>query len=825
MGLLNEVISDARFGVRSLYRARGLAFIAISTLVVGIGAVTTAFSLINSAYFKELPYPGSERIVALTLDDPERPSGTFSAVPWILIEVLRHGNLPFERIAAFRQTRLPGRIGREPLQVSVVQVDTGFADLLSARPLLGRWLSRDELVNGLPSLVIDEGLWRSRLGEDTEVLSRVIDIEGRPYQVVGVMGREFAFPSRTQVWLPFPAITGPRPDQEVDVSVLAKLRAGTNRQLARSALRAFSRQLDPGSQSRVRHSFVLQDEMLDRGLGATGRVAGLFVASTIIVLLLTCSNVGNLLLVRAGTRRNEMAVRASLGAGRWRLIRQMLVEGLILTGIAGVLGVLASICGTRLVVALVPADTLPSWVRLGLDLRVAFVACFTTLGASLLVSLIPARIGSRVDLVSAIKAGGGTGSRGGDIGRIGRRGLVVQLSLAVMLFTGAVLILKSYRRMATLDVGYSAEQVVAFQPAFGDERYRDLSARMRLSEIAASRLESSPMAAGAAVRGTLRGFREIGPEYEANRELVLRADDRVFLDGDTSRTVGRSLYPAPRWFVISGSYFALMQLQILRGRGFVSTDQIGSTRVAIVSQRLAEIAWPNADPIGRLIQRGALEGPMTVIGVIENVRDLQSGGRGFSAVPRPDIYSSDGQALSDSPEVVARTQGSQRALINAGVSAFRELDPTLPLLRAEPLAASIERSLVVLRVVGAFFGLLALVALILSVIGVYGVVAYGVSQRTREIGIRIALGGTTAEVVAMIIRDSMRFALLGVAIGAGVSLFLGRPMRAFLFDSSPLDPVLLTGVSAGFAAVALLACYLPARRAARVDPMEALRVE
>lgn len=821
MMILLEALRDWRFGARSLRRTPVLTCVAIATLVVGISSITTAFSFIDAVYFKALPYNDADRIAAISLEDPRQYSG-FSSIPWALTSQLLGADLPFQRLTVFRSASLPAVVEGQPVQLATVQIDSSFVELMSVGQQLGRWPDSQEVLSDAPVVVIADELWRTRFAADPRVLGQAIMVRGRIRQIIGVAPAGFAFPTRTRLWIPISTNPSLYRDASDNVQMLGKLGHGVTRLAAENALSALMVRFQERNDSLVGKTLVLRAEMLDRGLQGTGAIAGLFLGVTAAVLLLTCSNVANLLLVRSADREVEMAIRTALGAGRARLLRQVLGEGFLLALVAGTLGTLASFWEVRIVLSLVPVQEFPSWLRFGVDLRIAVFAVLLMVTVTVLVGLLPARVASRTDLTSLMKGGGRSGSRTRGAGRIGRRGAVVQLGLAVVLFMTAVLMVESYERLSHHDFGYPAHRIISVTPGFDDLYYSDNARRMRYSENLASRLSSLPQIQGVALRGP---FVRLSGAEGASTIQAFKHDERIFANGDTTRSFSRGIFPAPRWFVVSDSFFPLMRLNVVRGRAFIEGDRTSSLPVAVLSRRVARALWGSADPLGKTIRHGADGADLTVVGVVNDIKDVQSGSRGLSALPRPDIYLSDRQASSDHPDILAFSVAPPEQSIRAALDLSRQLDPLLPILRAETLADDIDGPLLAVQVVGEMFTYFAASALILAVIGIYGVIAHGVTRRSREIGIRISLGATATNVVSMIVWEGLRFATLGILAGTLASLLLSKPLRVFLFEATPLDPATYAPVAILFVGVALLACYIPARKAARTDPMEVLRHE
>ena len=831
--MLDHLAADVRYALRKLRRAPGFSTIAILTLAAGIAAVSTIFSFANGVYFRPLPYNDAERLVAID-EQGLRNYITFSVVsPPSVIELLRPSRA-FERVAVYKDGQSRLLFGTEPQSILVLRVDTSFVQLFQLRPQLGRLLSPDDIIGDASVTAISDALWRTRFGADSSVLGKVLTMFDRPYTVVGVMPPTFRFPYQTDVWLPLPKQVLVAGAEDSEVSVIAKLRNGVSRSAARAELTVVTSRVRSTDQARLRRlRLVLRDEVLDRRGYLLLPVPSLFFGAAFLVLVVACSNVANLFLARAVERRAEMAVRGALGAGRSRLIGQLLTEGSVLGILAVLVGTVLAVWCVKVFLSLIPTQGFPSWISFELDGRVLAFSIGVALIVTLLVGLTPATEGTRFDLVRALKVGGDSGSANAAIGRSARRGLVLQLAVAVVLFVGAALLVRSYSRLQTVDLGFPAGRIAKVSMYFDRTHYPTREPEMRLAEGVLPQVAALPAAKIVALRGYYAGERVSSPLRAASRTDPAKAappprdDYRLFADGDTSsvRAFGATRF-YPRLLSVSDDYFTMIGQRVLRGRALGADDTFGGASVAVVSESFARTLWQERNPLGHTIQMGARGQAYTVVGLVSDVREVRGGARGMSAYLQADVYFSTRQTTAAQVDILARTDGDIGSLRSAITALARSADPTIIVPpRETTMASSIENNLLVTRVFGSVIAAFALTAVFLALIGVYGLVAYGVSQRTREIGIRIALGGTAEKIVEMVMREGLRFVLVGVAIGLVLSAGATQLLKWFLFGVSPLDPVAYVAAVVIFGAVALLACYLPARRASRVDAMIALRSE
>jgi predicted permease len=670
--------------------------------------------------------------------------------------------------------------------------------------------------------MITDQLWRAQYGGDLGVVGKSVVVGGRTFEIVGVLPPQFRFPYQTD------ALTGmgAPPDSvarthDREYALIGKLRPGVSHASVRAEMRVIATQLSSVDKAYEGVQIEVRDEMLDRQGRAFLPVPSLFLGAGLFVLLIACANVANLFLARAAERRAEMAIRASMGASRWRMVRQTLSETLLLGGAAAAFGTAASSALVRLGLHFIPTSGFPAWFHVAIDLRVLAFAVGVTLLVTAAVGVMPAVEGTRIDLVSALKQGGDGGTAKSGIARASRRGIAVQLALAVSLFIGAALLVRSYQRIANVDLGYPADQIAVAQPFFDPMRYAELTSRVELADEVVRRAKELPGVSTAALHGSFWRLRSAAkPRSSDSPEMF---DPRLIPDRDTTRAA--SVRRFPELFVVSDEYFSLMRLRMGVGRGFIPEDASGAAPVTVVSAQIARMLWPSGSPIGHLVQAGVHGDVLTVVGVVDDVRSFRGGGRGYSDEPIPTLYLSERQALTGYPKILATGRGDALALHARLVDLIHALDPPMQMFRDVTLASQLDPALMETRVFGGLVGVFAASALALSIIGIYGVIAFGVAQRTRELGIRLALGGTPREVMRMVVVDGLRFVGVGLVLGLLLSTALGRLEKSFLFGVSTLDPLAYAAVCALFGIVAIAACCWPALRISRIDPLIALRAE
>jgi predicted permease len=822
MAFLDHARSDVRFALRSLKRAPAFTAVALITLVVGIASVTTIASFVYSYAYRPLPYPNANRIVAVH----ERRSNGFGSMNELSIDAARAvvaDTRAFERTTIYQTAAVRAAVRGNPEDLTTLFVDSSFVPMFGLRAQVGRTLTSDEIASNAPVVMISDVLWRASLGSDSSIIGRPMRFGDELLTVVGVMPEGFRFPYHTALWRPLRLIDS----SGTMVEVLGRLSPGASRQRATTELALVARRLARNDPNAYAAEQLTADDMIDRHIGGAIPLTAVFVGAAVFVLLIACSNVANLMLVRAAERRSEMAVRSAMGAGRARLLTQALTESAVLAVVAGVFGTLLSIASIKILLRVVPTSGFPSWLTFGVDGGVLLIVLAVVTVVVLVVGLTPAREGIRFDLVRALKVGGDNGIANTGVARSARRGMVVQLALSVVLFIGACLLVQTYRRLSTVDVGYPAAEIVEFYPFFDHQHYPNDTARVGFANAVIDRARLLPgvqhvALAGEVYRSSLPGIDPSAKQPDGHRAPP--PDLRLIADGDSAAAFAtRRLLPSStRTFSVSDNFFETLGIPLIQGRGLTSFDAASSQLVAVVSRYLAEIYWPRQNPLGHTIQFGARGAKITIVGVVENVRDLQGGRYGIHADPRLDAYFSARQITPSRVTVLLRARGDVSA-VQAGAQAIgRRVDPNV-FTTVYTRAHDLEIQLMATRLFGALIGTFAISGLALSIIGIYGIVAYGIAQRTREIGVRIALGGTSRDVLTLILRQSLRFVAIGLVAGVLVSLAMSRGLQALLFGVSPTDPLTYLVACALFAAIATLACYLPARRVTRIDPMVALR--
>ncbi len=801
--MITDLWQDLRYGARLLMQKPGFTLIAVITLALGIGANTALFSVVNAVLLRALPYPQSERLVVLWQGGQRGELGQMPVSPPELMDY-RAEQQAFEHLAAhvLADANLSGSGEPERLRAAVVSADW-FA-VLGTPPLVGRTFLPEEHQPGRNnSVVLSYGLWQRRFGGDAEVLGGSVVLNGRARTVAGVMPASFRFPVEADLWLPLaltPEQLSPAGRPRHFLTAIARCKSGVTLAQAQEDVRAIAGRFPGGMNARL---VSLHDELI----GQVKAPLYILLAAVVFVLLIACANVGNLLLARATRRQTEMAIRQALGASRSRLLRQLVTESLLLTLAGGVLGVLLAVWSKDLLVTLV-AEVLPRADEIKLDAQVLTFALGLSLLTGLLFGLVPAWQSSRPNLNETLKLGA-PGGGGSSRGRARSLLVVSEIALALLLLAGAGLLLRSFHRLSQVDPGFNPAQVLTADMSLPFARYNTDAKRAAFYQELVPRLAALP---GVEAAGIVSDLPLSG----------MNADSSYTHDAIPPEQQRRSP-PSADYRHCSPQYFSAIGIPLLRGRAFAEHDTPGAQPVAIVNETLARRIWPNEDALGKRIAFFAPEGlePWRVIvGVVGDVKH-----HGLNMETRPEIYIPHAQAPTGTMTLVLRTTGDPLALVTSVRNTVRALDADQPLFNLRRLERLRDDSIAPQRLQTLLLVLFAAVALLLSALGIYGVIAYAVSQRTHELGIRLALGAQRGDMLRLIVKQGMRLALLGVALGLLASFALTRLMENLLFGVSATDPLTFILITMLLLGVALLACLVPARRATKVDPMVALRYE
>jgi putative ABC transport system permease protein len=795
---------DVRLALRRFVKAPGFTLVALLTIALGIGATSAIFTVVNAVLLTPLPFPQPDRLVGVfQVWKGERAVFT----PPNFLD-LQAQTKTLAASAAYTDMGMTLTGAGDPLRLRAIEVTAGFFDVLQTAPLHGRTLLRDDNTPGKHHVVVlSHSLWRSRFGGRPGVVGERVTLDATPRTVVGVMPEGFLWPLNAELWVP----------AEYDenytktnrgawyLDAIARLAPGVSLEASQAEIATIGRQLEQQFPEANKDLGMTTYPLLDSIVEESRTALMVLLGAVGVVLLIACANVANLMLARAASRDNEFAVRAALGAGRARLIRQLLIESLLLAGLGAVLGLALSEAGLRVLLALKPTG-IPRISTISINTTVVWVTAAMAMGTGLLFGLVPALHASRVTLTDSLRERGRAASGAG--GRRTRAALVVaEMSLAVLLLVGAGLLIRSFARLTNVDPGFDPSNAVTFAVGLPESTYDTDAKRTVFYDRVRSELASLPGAAGVAAVLTV-------PPNATQFSLTFS------VKGRPPKPPGQQ--DAFEVRVADHNYFRLMGIPVTRGRAFTADDRAGSPQVALLTESAVRRHFAGEDPIGKFIEVGWRRNDSRVAGeVVGIVSDVKSHGLDQDAPAQ--IYFPVAQVPTESMAFVMRTATAPESMLQAARAAVGRVDSALPVNRLETLEEHVAASVAQRR----FFMLLlvtfASVALILAAIGIFGVLSYLVAQRTREIGIRVALGARRGTVIAMVLRQALSSAGLGVTIGILAAMGLSRYMKTMLFDLTPTDPLTFTVVGATLLGVALVAAWIPARRAVTVDPTSALR--
>jgi putative ABC transport system permease protein len=828
---MEALLKDIRFGVRSLLKRPGFTSIAVLTLALGIGACTAIFSVVDGVLLRSLPYPNAERIVQLRELSSTGGQMRFAEPNYL---DLRARSRTFEAIAQYSGGTTTVTGGSEPARAMRFRVSGDFFRVLGVQPFLGRTLAtEDSKPGGVPVVVISYDFWRRVLGGKSDLNGSALRISDKSFTVVGVMPPGFSFPQNAEIWIPRETSVPETSRSAHNWHVVARMLPAITIEQARAEVSTIGKQLiqEHGTEmNAVDFALIpLQEDMVGNVRGALLMI----LVAVGFLLVVTCTNVANLLLAQVTARQREFAVRSALGANRLHLARQFITQNLLMTTAAGALGVLLSFWGVDLLIGL-NQQSLPRVSEIGVDVRaIAF-----TMGLCLLVAvvlgLVPLLRFSSRDLDASLRETGR-----GQPGHAGQRMrsllVVAQMALTLILLVAAGLLGKSFYRLLQVDPGFRTESAVAMElslpnVAVDKKRYQDfMQAYQRLKEQGIAP-DTNVQLSGDEERQRQRLFQEqlldrlgqlTGVSAVGTINLLpLRGDgpDGTFFINNNPAKSGSADFR-----LASAGYFAAMNIPLLRGRTFDRSDQPNSPHAALISESMAEKYWPNENPIGQAIQFGNMDGDLRLLHVVGVVGDVHD--RGVDAATSPTVYANSLQRPpSSSIAVVVRSHLAPAALVPAMRQAVQSLDPQLP-VNFKTLDQVFSASLDQHRFSLVIFGVFGAVALLLAAMGIYGVTSYAVAQRTQEIGIRMALGARMSDVLKLMLSQGMLLTLIGAAVGVAGAFATTRVMSSLLFGVAPTDLATFISVVVVLVGVAFVACYLPARRATKVDPLVALRYE
>jgi putative ABC transport system permease protein len=822
--LLETLFQDIRFGARQLLKNPGFAAVAVLTLALGIGANTAIFSVVDAVLLRPLAYPDSGQLVSLSERGPDWSGGSLSYpnfTDW------RNQQSVFEKFGVYTGGNFTLTGAGEPVRLAGAQMSADVFAALRAPPEIGRVFGEDEdKPGGPPVAVVSHALWHNRFGGEAGIVNKTINLDGKPYTILGVMPAGFEFPDKVDLWLPagpsFAESSWQKRDNHPGLFGLARLKPGVTLEKARTNLDVIAVRLEQQYPESNKTRRVQIDRLLDNKVGNVRRALWILLGAVSFVLVIACANVANLLLARAAAREKEMALRAALGAGRWRITRQLLTESGLLAMLGAAVGLLFA-KGALRVVATLAGESLPRANEISLDPRVLLFSGLVAVFTGILFGLAPAWHASRVNLQGALKEAG----RGATSSRAGlRQGLVIaEVALTFVLLAGAGLLLLSFHRLLQVNPGFVVDRVLTFHINFPDDKYQTDEQKILFCQALREKLRALPgvQAASLASQNSI-------PLHEGGWDM------RFLIEGRPEPPP--HLQPSLQFHLIAPDYFRVMGIPLLQGRDFTEQDNREHLRGAspgndwgaglnsiIIDEEFAKRYWPNQNPLGQRVripfgERGK-QPIVTIVGVVGRIKENRLSEQGGMVQAYFPIFQ---QSLGNMAMVV-KTTGDPAAMLATIRQQVAQLDPAQPIFGIYTMKEARDHNVAPDRLNLGLLGAFAVLALVLAIIGLYGLLSFTVTQRQREIGVRMALGAQRFDVLNLVVGQGMRLILGGVVIGLLGSFALTRVLTSVLFKVEPTDPLTFATVTFALCVVALLACYIPARRATKVDPMVALRCE
>jgi predicted permease len=821
---MQPLLQDLRYGLRMLLNKPGFAAVAVITLALGIGANTAIFSVVNAVLLRPLPYREPGQLVRVYTEFPTMNLNKFWMSPPEFLDIEKESQ-SWESIGAWTTGgRNIATSSDEPVRVNAAFITRGLIDTLGVQPARGRNFTPEEDRNGGPrTALISDGLWRRAFGKQDDIIGKEVQINNQPFTVIGVMPQGYIFPpgsnDPSEVWLSLqidPSNPGSRGSHFL--YVIGRLTPDIKVEQARSEIE--SQMAGWKSENRAMHlpnpenHPILMIPLHEDVVGAARPAVLMLLGAVGFVLLIACVNVANLLLARAESRRREFSIRLALGASRNRLLRQFLAEGLILVVLGAAAGIVLAKIGLGAVLAVAP-DSIPRTAEIALDLTVLGFTLAVSILSVLVFAMAPLMQMRHRDLATSLRGTGQRTSGGGSSHRLRKTLVIAEIALAVVPVIGSGLMIRAFWELRQVEVGFEPRGVTSFSLQLPGSKYQNPD-RQRFADTLEQRLAAMPGVKSAALAGGLPPLRPIN------------AND-TDIEGYTA-TPETPAENVDYWNFVGEDYFKTMGIRTLEGRTFDAPDRNeNAQKVVVINQAMARRFWEGS-PIGRRVDAGFTNPPaaptwLTVVGIVEDTKNL-----GVDKPAGTELYFLQSQTASfgvgTRMSFVVRSEGSSASSVASGIrSVVADLDPSVPIFQLQTMSDVVSNSLVRPRFLSLLLGAFSAIAMSLAAIGIYGVMAYSVAQRTQEIGVRVALGATTRNVLSMVVGEGLRMTVFGLAVGLTGAFWLTRWMASLLFEVSATDPLTFAIVGIALTAVGLLACFVPARRAAKVDPMVALRYE
>jgi putative ABC transport system permease protein len=811
---MDSLLKDIRYGVRGLLKHPGFTAIVVITLALGIGASTAIFSVVDNVLLRSLPYRNAGRVVAIQELNREGKQGQVTSANFL---DWRAQNTVFEQLAAIKTTTSNLALPDQAERIDLAQTNANFFDVLGVTPQYGRlFISQDEQAGHEPVVIVSNTLWQRRFGSDPSLVGKPITLDGRTYTVIGITPPGFAYPNKTELWIP-PAQLAPElfPGQDVAqtrrmgyLAAIALLKPGVSLQQAAAEMETITARLRQQYPDTNNNRFNRVVSLHEHLIGDTNKVLWLLLGAVTFVLLIGCANVANLLLASGAARQKEMAIRTALGASRWRVMRQLFTESTMLALTGGAAGVLVAVWGLAAITKLLPAD-FPRLNEIHLDLRILGFTFAASVLTGILFGLVPALQISRADVQESIRETG-RGTSGSRRQSRFRQALIVgEVALCVVLLAGAGLLFRSFLRLQSVNTGFVSQQVLTARLTPSGPGFTQRADFNKFYSAVIEKLSALPGVIDAGVINTL--------PLDKGPTTGFRVEGRPLTTPDK--------WPMVNYRDVSPNYFRAMGIPVVQGRAYTDRDNPNAPPVMIINQQTAREIFPGENPIGKRINFGNVDQNQQpvwfeIVGVVANVRNLE-----LREEPQAEIYFSSLQDFWPAMSLVVRSSVEPSSLSASVRQVVNEVDKSVPVSQVNTMDHLVSESITQPRFNLFLLGLFGTVATLLSAAGIYGVTAYTVSQRTHELGIRLALGAQVGDVLKMILGQGMAVIGVGLAFGLVAAFWLVRLLRSLLFGVGANDALTFVAITLVLLAVALIACYIPARRATKVDPLEALRAE
>ena len=800
------MLQDIRFGFRMLARSPGVTTLATIVLAFGIGSSTIVFSVVDTLLIKPLPLPDPERLVWIWANSPSR-NLAYAFAAYSTYAEWKAGAPSFESMSAYSPGSTTLLAAGDPERVDLFRVNASFFPMLGVRPVAGRdFLAADDRPGASKVAILAYGLWERRFGADRGVIGRTINLDGESVTVIGVLPRGFAFPAKAaDVYVPIACTTIRGAPDSPSVGVFGRLKRGVSMERAQAEIDAVSRRLE-AAYAGMRGRGAQVWRVLDFTVRDIRRSLLVLFGAVGLLLLIACANVANLLLVRASIRQREIAIRTAMGADRWRILRQMLVESLLLGTCGGLAGLAFGGAAIRLLPHLGLERMFPRLAGVSLDWQVLAFAVLTTLVTAILFGLAPAYSAFRMSISETLKEGSMAAGEGRVRNRFRGALVVTEVSLALLLGVGAALMMRTLLRLQAVNPGFDAEGVLTASVTLPAAKYPNPDQRVAFFQRVLGRLEAMPGVRAASISSLVPyGGSNTGVNFMIEGQPPPRPEETPIF-----------------WRrVIDPGYFRVMRIPLLRGREFTAADSAASptaSRIAIINETMARRYWPGVDPIGKRF--GSRTFWLTVVGIVGDVKFTS-----LSRDPEPEFYEPYRQSPAAEMVFALRAAGDPLRQAPALREALQETDPTIALSRVNSMTQYLADAMGAPRLSALLLAVFGTAALLLAAVGIYGVISFSVARRTREIGVRMALGAARADVMRMVVGQAVALAATGVAAGIAAALALTRVMQGMLFGVSATEPLTYAGVALLLILIAALAAYVPAWRAARISPSVALRYE